>query len=209
MLPPEHINEHMLRLQAKLLEYETDPSRLENLTPDDFHLIGAYVQIFNFIEFNCRRSVEIFALAGLLQGRPAAKPQRTHISDLIPTIKRVVGGMDQAIEDVADSLGKLDEIELRRGFRNLLAHWAARRIPGEDAIVLFSMDGFDGRQLFGTDKPLEDVAQHAILNLADVRGLIVHMATYEQWIATKVSEWHLRLLPQRSTTGVSPGGAAS
>jgi len=198
LLPPEHRTDHLAKLEAKLDECRGDPSRLENLTPEDFHLIGAYIQIFNFIEFNCRRSIEIFALAGLLQGRPARKPQRTHVSELIPSMKVVVEGMDARIENISESIAKLDEIELRRSFRNLLAHWAARRLPGEDAIVLLSMDGSDSKQLFGTDEPREDVAQHAILNLADIRGLVVHMADYERWIAAKVSEWYLRFLPHRA-----------
>jgi len=115
--------------------------------------------MYNFMDFNCHRCIEIFALAGLLTGRPGRKPQRTFISDLVPTIKTVVERMNPAVEDIRDSLAKLDEVELRRRFRNLLAHCAARRIPNEDAIVLFSMDGFDQKQISGVDNPLEDVAQ--------------------------------------------------
>ena len=197
MLPPEHKTERMLHLQARLDECNGEPNRLENLTPEDFRIIGAYVQMYNFIEFNCRRCIETFSLSGLLAGRVGRKPQRVHISDLIPMIKGVVEGMNPALENVPESLAKLDEIERRRGYRNLLAHWAARKIPEEDAIALFSMDGFDQRQVSGVDKPLEDIAQTAIVDLADIRGLIVHMVAYEEWMATKASEWYLRLLPGR------------
>lgn len=187
----------MTYLQARLAECSGEANQLENLVPEDFRIIGAYVQMYNFIEFNCRRCVEIFALAGLLTGRSRQKPQRTSISDLVPTIKTVVERMNPTVEDIRDSLAKLDEIELRRSFRNLFAHWAARRIPNEDAIVLFSMDGFDQKQIFGVDNPLEDVAQTVIVDLADIRGLIVHMSDYERWIASKTSEWHRCLLPGR------------
>jgi hypothetical protein len=102
--------------------------------------------------------------------------------------------MDQSLENVADTLLKLDEIERRRGFRNLLAHWAARRLPGEDAIVFFTMDGFDERQISGADMPFGDHARTAIVDLADLRGLFGHMAEYEKWIGYKVAEWHARFL---------------
>ena len=193
MIPPEHRTQRSNELQAKLQDLG-DLSELENLTSEDFRLIGAYVQIYNFIEFNGRRCVEIFARAGLLDGRSAKKPQRLHLSTLIETIKSVVVRMD-AVENVADSLVKLDEIEQRRGIRNLLAHWAARRLPGEDAIVLLTMSGFDEQQISEADTPFGDYARTAILDLADVRGLLVHMAEYEKWIGHKVAEWYARFLP--------------
>ena len=200
MLPPEHRTERNMRLQAKLDECNGELNRLDNLVPEDFRIIGAFIQMYNFMEFNCRRCIEIFAMAGLLTGRSGVKPQRTHSSEVVPTIKRVVEQMDPAIENIADSLAKLDEIELRRGFRNIFAHWAARRIPQEDAMALFSMDGFDERQISGIDRPLEDVARTVIFDLADIRGLIGHLVPYEQWLAAKASEWHSRLLPDRSGT---------
>lgn len=204
MLPPEHRTPRMIHLQARLEECNGEPNRLENLIPEDFRIIGAYIQMHNFMEFNCRRCVEIFALAGLLIGRLSRKPQRISISDLVPTIKKVVEKMNPAVENIRDSLAKLDEIEARRGFRNLFAHWAARRIPNEDAIVLFSMDGFDQKQISGVDDPLKDVAQTAIVDLADIRGLIVHVSDYERWMAAKTSEWHARLLPGRQPLVSAP-----
>ena len=167
-------------------------SKLENLKPEDFRIIGAYVQLYNFLEFNCRRAVEVFAGAGMLQRPTAGKPQRVHVSKLVETARGVVERMDPAVEDVPDALAKLDEIERRRGFRNLLAHWAARRIPGQDAIVLFSMDGYDERQISGADVPFRDNARTAIIDLADIRGLLIHMADYDRWMGHKVAEWYAR-----------------
>ncbi len=197
MIPPEHGTQRSNELQAKLNDLGGDLSKLENLTSEDFRIIGAYVQIYNFIEFNGRRCVEIFARAHLLNGHPATKPQRIHISNLVKTVKSVVAQMDAVVEDVPNSLAMLDEIELRRAIRNLLAHWSARRLPGEDAIVLLTMSGFDERQISGADRQFGDHARTAILDLADVRGLLVHMAEYEKWIGHKVAEWYARYLPSQ------------
>ena len=192
MLPPEHRTHGVNKLQASLGALGGDLSKLESLTHEDFRIIGAYVQLYNFLEFNCRRAVEIFAGVGMLKGLAAEKPQRVHSSKLFETAKGVVARMDPTVEDVPDSLAKLDEIELRKGFRNLFAHWAARRIPGQDAIVLFSMDGYDERQISGADAPFRDSARTAMINLADIRGLLVHMSDYERWMGHKVAEWYAR-----------------
>ena len=90
-----------------------------------------------------------------------------HIANLVATIKSVVAEMDQTVEDVPSSLANLDEIERRRAFRNLGAHWSARRLPGEDTIVLFTMNGYDERQISGVDTPFKDHARTAILDLVD------------------------------------------
>ncbi|MGN8138669.1 hypothetical protein ACTJLC_28640, partial [Paraburkholderia sp. 22099] len=56
-----------------------DPlAHLENLRPDDLILIAAFIQTFNFVEFNLRRSVSSFAHAGLVQRKKRVMP-----SDLV------------------------------------------------------------------------------------------------------------------------------
>jgi hypothetical protein len=74
----------------------------------------------------------------------------------------------------------------------LLAHWAAKRIPGEDAIVLMSKDGRDEKQISGEDQSRDDYVRTAIFDLADLRGLVQHIVDYEVWLATKTVEWHKR-----------------
>ena len=66
MIPKEHRTPRIDYLQLKLDRLMGDARALEDLTDDDHRLIGQYIQIFNFTELNVRRSIEIFAEAGLL-----------------------------------------------------------------------------------------------------------------------------------------------
>jgi hypothetical protein len=194
-LPKEYRTPRMDRLQSAFAGIAGDFTKLTKPTDADLQLMGRYIQIYNFIELNLRRSIEVFARAGLLEASAARKHHKLAPSALTPTLKASVAVMDPVVEDVPDSLGKLDEIEFRRGFRNIMAHWAARRVPGEDALVFMSKDGRDEKQISGEDKVQVDYARTAILDLADVRGLADHMIHYETWIAVKTSEWYRRYIP--------------
>ena len=57
--------------------------------------------------------------------------------------------MDAAVENIPETIRILAIIERRREIRNLLGHWAARRIPNEDAIVLLTKDESDAMQISG------------------------------------------------------------
>jgi hypothetical protein len=81
-----------------------------------------------------------------------------------------------------------------RSLRNLLGHWAARRIPNEDAIVLLSKDENDAMQVGGAYLANGHV-KSAILDLADIRGLIdTQLMPIELWLAEKISEWRKRYI---------------
>lgn len=169
-----------------------DLSDLEPLTESDFCLIGKYVQLYNFIELNMRRSVEALAAVSLLDSKHTKEPARIPSAQLVTALKHAVSRMDPAIEDIQQSHEKLDELELRRKIRNLLAHWAAKRIPGEDAIILFSKSGHDEKQISGRYTLGVSVTRTAFMDLADIRGMIEHLGPYEVWLAQKTSEWHHR-----------------
>lgn len=192
-IPPHYPNEQIREIERELKDDIF--SCTENLRPEDFQLIGALVQMYNFIEFNLRRSIEIFAHAGLI---PFPKPA-LRMAELVNKAKSAIEKMGAENENIADSLARLNEIELRREFRNLLAHWAAKRVIGKDALILFSQDSKDLQR--ATGKGLEkDFSGYCIINLADIRGLVTHLTSYERWIAEKVSIWHAKYLPGDATS---------
>lgn len=103
-----------------------DTLELSDLLPlqkEDAYLIGAFVQVFNFIELNLRRSLDVFCSAGLIE-----RKKHFQTSELVKLVKSGLEKAGVASQHIDDALAKLDEIELRRPFRNLLAHWAAKRI---------------------------------------------------------------------------------
>jgi hypothetical protein len=84
-------------------------------------------------------------------------------------------------------------LRLRRcEIRNLFGHWAARRIPNQDAVVLLSKDENDAMRTGGAYLSSGHV-KSCVLDLADIRGLIVHeLNKFEPWLALKIAEWRKR-----------------
>ena len=173
-LPPEHRTARIDSLQAIVASTPRDQLMdFPALQPVDHQLIGIFIQLFNYMDFNLRRAIETFAQARLLQSKAAGKYPRIHSSEVAKAVQDAVKAMDASIEDIPEAIRILSIIERRREIRNLLGHWAARRIPNEDAIVLLTKDEGDAIQIRG--EPLADgYVKSAILDLADLRGLIVN-----------------------------------
>jgi hypothetical protein len=195
-LPLSHRNPHIERLAKLVREVgERELFRFPHLSADVVQMFGAFIQYYNFIDMNLRRSVEAFAIAEKLPAEVQRKYLKLSSTALVPTVKAVVQTMDPSVEDVPDALGKLDEIEFRRPFRNLFAHWAAKRIPNEDAIVFFTKNEADALQTSGTGLEVGNVST-GVMDLADLRGLCIHIEAYERWIAVKTSDWYFRYVEQ-------------
>lgn len=167
---------------------EVDPlSKLEPLTGADAALIGHLLQSFNFLEFNLRRSIEIFAHAGLIT--PFKK--NPHSSELAPTVKAGVAAMELDVDTANVILQTLDDIELHRDIRNHLAHWAAKRIKGHDALYLMSFDQKDAIRRTGS-KGDHETNTYCIMNLADLHGLMQHISKQDLWLAELTAQWFIK-----------------
>ena len=162
-------------------------SKLEPLTGADAALIGNLIQSFNFLEFNLRRSIEIFAHAGLI---PALK-KNPHTSELAQTVKAGVAdmGLDAATANVICQ--SIDDIELHRDIRNHLAHWAAKRVKGHDALYLMSFDQKDAIRRTGSKGDHQTII-YCIMNLADLRGLLLRISKQDAWLAELTAQWFIK-----------------
>jgi hypothetical protein len=195
MLPPEAKSEELVRLQRIVADLgETQLFLFPPLEREDVRMLGAFVQFYNFIDLNLRRCVETFAICGKLSTDVQNKYLKLPAAKLVATVKYAVQGMSPFEEDIPVTIAKLDEIEFRRPFRNLFAHWAARRLPNnEPAVVFLTKYEADAVQVLGTPLEHGSVA-NAVMFLADIYGLCIHIDKYEKWIAQKTSDWHNRYL---------------
>ncbi len=76
----------------------------------------------------------------------------------------------------------------------MLGHWAARRIPNEDAFVLLTKDETDAKRTGGTYLPSGHV-KSAILDLPPIRKVVVEeLIPLELWLAHKTAEWRARYI---------------
>ncbi len=112
---------------------------------DDYELLGEFIAVYSFIDFNLRRFMEVLDHADVLpQAWKGKKGEKLPISDVDKVI-RAMPGWDQK------NILALERIERYRGLRNLLAHFAARRFPNDDAYLFVTKSARDYRQQFGRD----------------------------------------------------------
>ncbi len=194
-LPPENRTPRMAVLESIIAntprEWLMD---FPVLQPADHQLIGAFIQEFNYIDLNLRRAIETFAHAKLLSASATKKYPKIHSSEVASAVRDAVKAMDPAVEDIPDTIHILSIIERRREIRNLLGHWAARRIPGENAIVLLTKDESDARRTGGAYLANGHV-KSAVLDLEDLHTLFDNqLVPIELWVARKISEWRKRYI---------------
>lgn len=176
-LPIEYRNERAEYLEQEASKYQV--SELWNLTDEDFMILGKYIQMYCFIELNIHRLFNLIVSTELFEIKLKG---RVSIPCILDKLIEVAG--DNLVEPskVDETIGKLKEIKFRRDYRNIFAHWAAKRIPNEDGMIFFASDDSDYKKIFG--KKIEvDMAAYAIFDVADIRGLVTHLSSYEEWIA--------------------------
>lgn len=176
-LPIEYRNERVEYLEQEANKYQVH--ELWNLTNEDFMLLGQYIQMYCFIELNMHRLFNKLDSTGIIKTKPKDKVNIPYILD-----KLIALVSEELIESskVDEVTGKLQEIKYRRDYRNIFAHWAAKRIPNEDGMIFFASDARDYKKVFG-GKINTDIAAYVIFDVADIRGLVVHLSSYEEWIA--------------------------
>ena len=186
-LPIEYRNERTEHLELEANKYQTN--ELWNLTSEDFMLLGKYIQMYCFIELNIHRLFNNLKSAGLVKTKSKDRVNVPYILDKV--IELMSHNLIESSK-VDETIGKLKEIKFRRDYRNIFAHWAAKRIPNEDGMIFFASDAQDYKKTF--ERTINaDIAAYAIFDVADIRGLVTHLSGYEEWIAhfyAEVCEQH-------------------
>lgn len=131
----EHKTAENLRLQKIVDDAgEAGLFLFPQLSDEDCCIFGRYIQIYNYIEMNLRRSIEVFCRAGLLSS--PNNYQLLQAAQLVPKLIEAVN--NSSLADKGEIIKNLEEIELRRDFRHIMAHWAGRRFPNDDAVIFFT-----------------------------------------------------------------------
>ncbi|WP_219268849.1 hypothetical protein [Pseudomonas sp. Xaverov 259] len=155
----------------------------EPLHSRDLQLIAELIQIYNFIEFNLRRCIELFTHVGLIEKSEKTIPM-AHLS-------RVALGAISRVEGGGPWESHLQEIELHRERRNDLAHWAARRIIGEDALLILTMNPAETKKRIA--QPADHMhSAHGVMLLKDLEWLVQRLSQYDRMLAEATSLWHIR-----------------
>ena len=157
-----------------------DLSAWPMLKKDDYVAIGAIVVLFSYIDFNLRRLVETYDAAGLLQPPWKGKSKRLNMADTATAAAGMLPWPEQ-------NKAAFEKIEYLRGLRNLVAHFAIRRFPNEDAFVFMGQSDKDYKKHFGGEAP-PWVSVTAVLDGPILPGVIQEIEELQKWLAKATSD---------------------
>lgn len=163
-------------LQAVRREIDEDPdgylNRTEALEPNDFALMGRLVQDYCYADLNARRVIDAIKHAALgPEHRNAGVLQDKQVfEEFQKVVEKLPSGQ---MKDGLAKAGKTIEMHLQ--LRHFFAHWAARRVKGLDALVLFTKNSKEGSKKSG----LERSAEHLIYVIVPLGALRTEMRKLE------------------------------
>lgn len=185
-IPAAHESEQVTAAKARF--DEVGIGGLIGLRDEDALLIGKVILIFSFNELNLRRAVDMLCEKGFLQPKKKFKT-----SQLVRAVKDGIAKAFPHDDQLSDDLAKLDEIEFRRPFRNMYAHWAAKRLDETDSIVFMTKDPQDEKAVHGLNTADTDGVTFAVMMIEDIRGLLNNIDKYGEWLARSIPKWHLAM----------------
>jgi hypothetical protein len=147
-------------------------------TKEDFALIGAFVVLYSYIDFNLKRLVD-----GLehIHRIPKAKKRRRRTT-------REIAEAVQSADWSAENRAALERIEEFRGIRNLLAHCAIRRFPEDDAFAFLFKSAEDYKEHFGGEAPF-GVSMTAVMDRAQLLTIVPEVENLQIWLSQVTTQF--------------------
>jgi hypothetical protein len=182
MLPPNAASARNVHLQAILDKVDTHVALGEwpKLSEQDQFNIGRIVVLYNFVEFNLRRMLEAWEEAGLLRVEIKGKARDLRIGQVETTVQ----AMFPWPENQRHALRRLAEI---RNLRNLVAHFAAKRFPDENAFLFIAKSEADFKRQFPSTPSAANVTLTAILDGPVLPGCVQEVEGLQAWLATQTA----------------------
>ncbi|MBI2716538.1 MAG: hypothetical protein HYX37_19150 [Rhizobiales bacterium] len=154
---------------------------------EDLELIGAIIVMYSYMDFNLRRFVEILDHENLLPTRWKGKSGSIPIGD-VETI------LESMPELTSNNVIAFQRIKQGRTLRNLLAHFAIRRFPDEDAYVFVTKYAPDFKRVLGHD-PEPGMVMASVADAVQIRDLRKMLEGVMQWLETatrQIEDEHFR-----------------
>ena len=159
------------------------------LDKTDYVLVGGLVVLFSYIDLNLRRVIEVFHHAGLLKAPWKSKVAKLNAEEVAAAIQSLSCWDDEGRK-------ALKEIEELRGLRNLVAHFAIRRFPSDDAFIFIAKSPRDFKHQFGSD-PEPGAVLTAAADCEQMREALKHVEHVQNWLALATQKLEERLSPRR------------
>lgn len=190
---PKHVETPRGRFLLSIVERVSakDMATWPMLNKSDYAMVGGLVVLYSYIDFNLRRVLEAFHNAGRLGNPWAKKVDKLKAEEVAKAIQSLTCWDDAGRKALA-------EIEELRGLRNLVAHFAIRRFPAEDAFIFVAKSASDYKRQFGAD-PAPGTVISAVVECEQIRTALKHIEHVHNWVAVATLKLEQRLSPQAST----------
>jgi hypothetical protein len=188
-LPKSIETERTLYLQNLV---NSSPDKIINWpvpTRDDHVLVGRLVILYGYIDFDLRRMIEVLDHAKNLPAKWAGKSAQMSIGDVEATLET----MPDASPANALAFGRIREF---RKLRNLVAHFAIKRFPNEDALVFMTKSASDYKRVLG-EKPHPGVVMAGYMDLPQARNVCGELERLVSWLCQATHDLENRFLESR------------
>jgi hypothetical protein len=170
-----------LKELQKILDGATDGAWADwpMLKDPDYTLFGKIIVLFGYIDVSIRRIVEAGGNANTLGDKWKGRVSKLNITEA----DEAVLSLDWSDANRA----ALNQISERRRLRNLIAHFAVRRFPDDDAFLFFTKSDRDFKQMYGNE-PEPGIIMTAILEYEQVRDGFRHIHELQKWVTKAAAE---------------------
>jgi hypothetical protein len=146
----------------------------------DYRAIGKLIVILSYVDLNLRRMIEDYDDAGLLPPPWKGRSKKLKIS----VVEEAVRGM---LNWPNNALGVFDRIAKTRSLRNLVAHFAIRRFPDDDAFFFMGKSASDYKNIFGGEADPAGMLT-AALEAPILNGALKEVQHIQIWLAGAASD---------------------
>jgi hypothetical protein len=158
-------------------------------TRTDFALIGKIVVTYSFIDFYLLRLIEIYEKAGQLPEKWKGKTEKMPIV----TVGEVIA---ERPDWAPANLTAFKTISEFRKIRNLMAHFAVKRFPNEDAFLFLTKSASDFKKVLGVS-PEPGMAMTGVVDIghtAKIYKVIERLLTWLSQATRQVEDQYFESL---------------
>jgi hypothetical protein len=160
-------------------------------TRDDHVLVGRFVMLYSYIDFDLRRMIEVLDHANKLPAKRAGKSAEMSIGD----VETMLETMPDTSQANAAAFGRIREF---RKLRNLVAHFAIKRFPNEDALVFITKSASDYKRVLGKE-PDPGVVMTGSMDLQQIRNVCGEVERLVSWLCQATHDLENRFFDARKT----------
>lgn len=159
-------------------------NQTSDLKTSDVLMIGTVIQLYCYADFSGRRIVDVLRHSALGEPRSASRLQDAQVFPML------IGLVNSHVPEGNVKRGLLiaaEIVEMHRSHRHNFAHWIVRRIKGENALIMFTMNAKEAQRRDGVDLDPQ-TAKYGILHLDGFDAEVGKLKEHTNYLA-RTSAW--------------------